>query len=188
MKFFYLCHKGIFVENIHDNTIISVMACVLSNCPCKTRTHRWLACYQVTSTSHQWTSWRLKLPTTWLFVQQFVQSNSKYNSNVLHYLLCEGNPPVTGVLTSQVGSNEGSVSMSLHHHGRERIIGQSPVAYCNNYNDVIMVAMASQITSLTIVCSNVYSDADQRKHQSSASLAFVRGFHRDRWIPRTNGQ
>ena len=33
----------------------------------------------------------------------------------------------------------------------------------------------SQITSLTIVYSIVYSDADQRKHQSSASLAFVRG-------------
>ena len=38
--------------------------------------------------------------------------------------------------------------------------------------------MASQITSLTIVYSTVYSGADQRKHQSSASLAFVRGFHR----------
>ena len=47
-----------------------------------------------------------------------------------------------------------------------------------HYNDVIMIAMASQITSLTIVCSTVYSDADQRRHQSSASLAFVRGIHR----------
>ena len=44
-----------------------------------------------------------------------------------------------------------------------------------HYNDVIMGAIASQITSLTIVYSTVYSDADQRKHQSSASLAFVRG-------------
>ena len=41
-----------------------------------------------------------------------------------------------------------------------------------------MGAIASQITSLTIVYSNVYSDADQRNHQSSASLAFVRGIHR----------
>ena len=38
--------------------------------------------------------------------------------------------------------------------------------------------MASQITSLTIVVSTVYSGADHRKHQSSASLAFVRGIHR----------
>ena len=40
-----------------------------------------------------------------------------------------------------------------------------------------MGAIASQITSLTIVYSTVYSDADQRKHQSSASMAFVRGIH-----------
>ena len=51
-----------------------------------------------------------------------------------------------------------------------------------------MTTMASQITSLTVVYSTVYSDADHRKHQSSASLAFVRGIHRDRWIPRTKGQ
>ena len=41
-----------------------------------------------------------------------------------------------------------------------------------------MGAMTSQITSLTIVYSTVYSDADQRKHQSPASLAFVPGIHR----------
>ena len=46
-----------------------------------------------------------------------------------------------------------------------------------HYNYVIMDTIASQITSLTIVYSTVYSDADQRKHQSSASLAFVRGIH-----------
>ena len=58
----------------------------------------------------------------------------------------------------------------------------------DHYNDVIMGAIASQITSLTIVLSIVYSDADHRKHQSSASLAFVGEFTGDRWIPRTNGQ
>ena len=46
-----------------------------------------------------------------------------------------------------------------------------------HYNDVIMGALASQITSLAIVYSIVYSDAD-KKNQSSASLAFVRGIHR----------
>ena len=58
----------------------------------------------------------------------------------------------------------------------------------HHYDDVIMSTMASQITSLTVVYSPVYSDTDQRKHQSSASLAFVWGIHRDRWIPRTKGQ
>ena len=54
-----------------------------------------------------------------------------------------------------------------------------------------MGAMASQITSLMIFYLTVYSDADQRKHQSSASLAFVRGIHRlpvNSRIPRIKGQ
>ena len=51
-----------------------------------------------------------------------------------------------------------------------------------------MGAMASQITSLTIVYSTVYLGSDQRRHQSSASLAFLWGIHRDRWIPRIKGQ
>ena len=47
-----------------------------------------------------------------------------------------------------------------------------------HYCDGIMGAMSSQITSLMIVYSTVHAGADQRKHQSSASLAFVRGIHR----------
>ena len=42
----------------------------------------------------------------------------------------------------------------------------------------MMGMMAYQLTSLTIVYSTVYSGADQRKHQSSASLAFARGIQR----------
>ena len=52
------------------------------------------------------------------------------------------------------------------------------VFHIYHYDDVMMGAMASQITTLTIVYSIVYSDADQRKHQSFASLAFVPGIHR----------
>ena len=53
--------------------------------------------------------------------------------------------------------------------------------YCpsaTHYDDVIMTMLASQITSLTVVYSIVYSGVNQRKHQSSASLAFVREIHR----------
>ena len=42
-----------------------------------------------------------------------------------------------------------------------------------------MGAIAYQITSLTIVYSTVHLGVDQRKHQISASLAFVRGIHRE---------
>ena len=50
--------------------------------------------------------------------------------------------------------------------------------YPRHYNDVIMSAMASHITSLAIVYSTLYTGADQRKHRSSALLAFARGIHR----------
>ena len=46
---------------------------------------------------------------------------------------------------------------------------------------VIMNAMASQITDVSTVCSTACLGADQTKHQSFVSLAFVRGIHR--WPP-----
>ena len=64
--------------------------------------------------------------------------------------------------------------ITFHRGVRRRWITDIPA----HYNDVIMTTVASQITSLTSVYSIVYSDADHRKHQSSASLAFVRGIHR----------
>ena len=77
-----------------------------------------------------------------------------------------------------------SVATRLLSHGQHKShIWCSPCkCQCHihkwHYNDVIMSAIASQITSLTIVYSIVYLGADQRKHQSSASLAFVRGIYR----------
>ena len=44
--------------------------------------------------------------------------------------------------------------------------------------DVLMSVLAYQITGVSIVCSTVCSGANQRTHQSFASLAFVRGIHR----------
>ena len=56
-------------------------------------------------------------------------------------------------------------------------MGKSITRTYYHYSDVIIGAMASQITSFTIVYAIVYSGAD-KKNQSSASLAFVRGIHR----------
>ena len=58
----------------------------------------------------------------------------------------------------------------------------------DRYSGVIMSAMASLITSVTIICSNICSGAEQRKHQNSASLSFVRGIHRWPVVSRTKGQ
>ena len=68
---------------------------------------------------------------------------------------------------------------NLCHRTAENMVSTMLIiTACVHYTDVIMGAMASQITSLTMVYSTVYSGADPRKHQSSASLAFVRGIHR----------
>ena len=52
------------------------------------------------------------------------------------------------------------------------------VAIIYHYSDAIMITIASQLTSVSIVYLTVWSCADQRKHQDTASLAFVRGIHR----------
>ena len=57
-----------------------------------------------------------------------------------------------------------------------------------HYTDVIMSMMASQITSLTIVYSTVYSGADQRNIKAQRYWPLCGEFTGDRWIPRTKGQ
>ena len=79
----------------------------------------------------------------------------------------------------------------LTHWGRDEIDAISQTTFSNafswmkvykfwlwHYDDVIMTMLASQITSLTVVYSIVYSGVNQIKHQSSASLAFLREIHR----------
>ena len=75
-----------------------------------------------------------------------------------------------------------SLALSPRHHctqcGNSAVLAvQLKKDWMQHHNDVMMGAIAFQITSLTIVYSTVYSDADQKKHQSSASLAFVWGIH-----------
>ena len=81
-------------------------------------------------------------------------------------------------LLIQVNSFESDFCEMAVILSRPQCVNSSLLAL-DHYNDVIMDAIVSEITSLTIVYSIVYSDAYQRKHQSSASLAFVRGFHRE---------
>ena len=78
------------------------------------------------------------------------------------------NPHVVNTKISHAGWGNGNLNTS----------GAAPTNGASHYNDVIISAIASQITSLTIVYSTVYSGAEQRKHHSSASLAFVPGIHR----------
>ena len=67
---------------------------------------------------------------------------------------------------------------------RERILFEGCTAWTEicwptrHYSDVMMSAMAYQITGVSIAYSNICSGANQRKHESSASLAFMRGNRR----------
>ena len=81
----------------------------------------------------------------------------------------EGNPPLTSGIPSQ---RSGMRKTFPCHDVVIHVDGEI------HYSDVIMSTIASLITSLTIVYSTVYSDADQRKYQSSALQAFVWGIHR----------
>ena len=92
------------------------------------------------------------------------------------YAFCKRNPPDTdwfqrtnNVYSTRTNLNndQSAWNSNFKNHVLPELFAQ--------YNDVIMGAMASQITSLMIVYSTVYSDSDQRKHQSSVSLACVRG-------------
>ena len=122
-----------------------------------------------------------------LSVDILEQLRRNSNENALSSMKCINRLNVSFVLSAvRLGGTEygdcsyraSAVSVCLCSKPRKTV----------HYDDVIMSTMASQITSLTVVYSAVYSDANQRKHQSSASLAFVWGIHRDQGIPRTKGQ
>ena len=98
-------------------------------------------------------------------------------------LLCQGVLQMTGSLASC-----GYYPFTRYSHLPGFTCGQFEDVYLviitaktsqpTHYSDVIMGGMASQITSLASVYSTAYSGIDQRKHQRSASLAFVRGIPR----------
>ena len=96
------------------------------------------------------------------------------------------NPQVIRIFMSYWGETNATTSMKhlvlnisrICNMFAHFIISQNWYYAGNWSSDVIMSAMAPQITSLTIAYSTVYSRRRSKKHQSSASRAFVRGIHR----------
>ena len=84
--------------------------------------------------------------------------------------------------------NDSQIKESLRFFSLKTSILSRPliaqgISLSDHYNEVLMSAIASQITSFASVYSTVYSGADRSKHQSSASLASVQRIHRwrHRW-------
>ena len=63
-----------------------------------------------------------------------------------------------------------------------------PRVPCVHYNDVMMGAMASQITSLTIVYTTIYPGKDKKNTKAPRHWPLWGEFTGDRWITQTKGQ
>ena len=137
-------------------------------------------------------------------LKRLFRRRSKKTSKLRVTGLCEGNSPVIGEFPAQRASNAENVFIWWRHHDMWWLArysiwtrakmpatpvdnqqtetsvppSKSYTPSCLHYGDVKMGMIASQITSLAIVNSTVYAGADRRKHQSSASLAFVWVIHR----------
>ena len=105
-------------------------------------------------------------------VQTSLINDTMSNQFTYHMVICHGN-----ILWCMIHRPKTSENLSQMQH-RPVKNASSSKERAIHYSDGIMTTMASQITSLTIVYSAVNSCADQRKHQSSASLASVRGILR----------
>ena len=112
-----------------------------------------------------------------------LQCHKQHNFNLCHdhMLLWDQEPVISRWVHLKRTSNSKTPHAMKYTHGLPLLCSVLSwikrlrwfVCYSRVYG-----AMASQITGVSIVCSTVCSGVDQRKHQSSASLALVRGIHR----------
>ena len=124
-----------------------------------------------------------------IVLSQFVNNHMKSCQIQYSYMLSFIDPPACQNRSSWMSSKilhmiswECKSGAMIFHGNKFNTLLKKNDRY---YSDVIMSAKASQIISVSNVYSNVCPGTDQRKHQSSESLAFVRGIRW--WIPHTKG-
>ena len=145
---------------------------------CKDASH-WLGAGQevvLMALGYCW-CWARNIPGEFRSISWLLIPDTLYRTISSHDM-CNGN------VTVSFKSTNFKIVSHFKDDNERKVFVEISMLYAFAYNviwhdsGVIMGAIASQITSLTIVYSSVYSGADQRKHQSCASLAFVRGIHR----------
>ena len=115
--------------------------------------------------------WCWALIFSWIFIRTNGWTKSRVADDLRPYEYSSDVIPHRWFLGAIANNNQIREIWSLDYYGISMLKSML------HYYDVIMGTNASQITSLAVVYSTVYSGADQRK-QSSASLAFVWGIHR----------
>ena len=130
------------------------------------------------STPRAQTSWIEQCETVWSSVLEYSLSHPghirKISYNPIHAFVRKCCSQTNRQRDKQTNTDE-NITFAVP---QRLLCMHAPQGSSLHYDDVIMSAIASLITSLTIVYSTVYPGADQSKHQSSASLAFVWGIHR----------
>ena len=94
--------------------------------------------------------------------------------------LYEGNSWGTGEFPAQMASNAENVSIWWRLHENSQTSTSKiwkPQMSKQHYRNVIISAMVSEITGVSIICPTDCSGPDQREYHSSASLAFMKGIH-----------
>ena len=133
--------------------------------------------------SHQWPRWRTSFPVIFRFqcTLQCFHSNMTNNKYIFSSVQFFRDAACMTVEINLKIENQpiGDAQIRLMSRYLSAVIAYRCLnLWTLHYDDVIMTMLASQITSLTVVYSIVYSGVNQRKHQSSASLAFVWEIHR----------
>ena len=123
----------------------------------------------------------IRTPYVSLILLQLQQCTNPYGTCILHHVFMKNNFVVITVFTKIIVETFTKLTDTYTCIYHIIIMSLSFIDYDQeslyHYCDAIMKAMALQITSLAIVYSTVHSSADQRKHQRSVSLAFVRVIH-----------
>ena len=127
----------------------------------------------------------LRVTTAIKFTYPLISGHSILGSvlcNEIPFAVSETNIVIRKCDTSPIAIRAGSNKVYICRNASRDIFME------NHYSGVIMSKLLSQITGVWIVCSTLCSWADQRKHQSLASLAFVRGIHRRPVVSHTKSQ
>ena len=153
--------------------------------------YKHINCHSIDIWTRYYTQWFS--PRFQRFVEVLHQSIAPLSTKV-DSQFCYWTNPTIGREASQEKAGQSIMKTGIHKNPTQQRITQQTlctqygVYQTCHYDDVIMTVVASQITSLMIIYSTVYSGAYQRNIKAPRHWPLCGKFTMDRWISRTNGQ